>query len=159
MEGEIQSVAADAESMLDEYGPFQVSATRRAERGPHPTGQEAFLVQIRFPCHRAPQLNIKLEVTDDEPLALPAESRPRLHGYDESLAVSLLSYRLEEIVAEKLRTPLQAQKRVDQGKWTRNCARDYYDLWRLFQLDADALDRDDDLEDSAREVCRPGRWL
>jgi predicted nucleotidyltransferase component of viral defense system len=26
---------------------------------------------------------------------------------------------------------LQAEKRLEEGKWLRNCARDYYDLWRL----------------------------
>src|SRR5665647_2670236 len=26
---------------------------------------------------------------------------------------------------------LQAEKRFEEGKWLRNCARDYYDLWRL----------------------------
>jgi predicted nucleotidyltransferase component of viral defense system len=146
LEQEIRDAAADAENMLDEYGPFEVSAARRAERSPHPAGQESFLVQVRFPWHGAPQRSIKLEVTVDEPLALAAENRPILHGYDESLAVSIPSYRLEEIVAEKLRTPLQAQKRADRGHWTRNCARDYYDLWRLLQLDAASLNRGTVLE-------------
>lgn len=68
---------------------------------------------------------------------LPPATRPLLHRYGESLAVDLPVYRLEEIVAEKLRTPLQAQKRVDEGSWPRNCARDYYDLWYLFQLGDD----------------------
>jgi len=26
---------------------------------------------------------------------------------------------------------LQAEKRLEEGRWLRNCARDYYDLWRL----------------------------
>jgi len=64
-----------------------------------------------------------------------------LHDYGESLTASLASYRLEEIVAEKLRTLLQASKRVDEGSWARNCARDYYDLWHLFRLPAGAVDR------------------
>jgi predicted nucleotidyltransferase component of viral defense system len=84
---------------------------------------------------------VKIEITVDEPLILAAESRPLLHGYGESLAVGLPSYRLEEIAAEKLRTLLQAQKRVDEGKWARNCARDYYDLWYLCRLPEDVMDR------------------
>ena len=32
-------------------------------------------------------------------------------------------------------------KRVDEGKWARNCARDYYDLWYLFSLPEGAFNR------------------
>jgi len=64
-------------------------------------------------------------------LLLPAADRPLLHGYEEELSATLRCYSLEEIVAEKLRTMLQAEKRLEEGKWLRNCARDYYDLWRL----------------------------
>ena len=95
---------------------------------------------MQFPWHRSVLRGIKVEVTVDEPLALPAQARPLLHPYGEVLADELLTYRLEEIVAEKLRTPLQAQKRVDEGSWPRNCARDYYDLWYLFRLEEDIVD-------------------
>lgn len=136
----IATVAASTEDTLGEYGPFVVTSTRRTERSPHPFGQEAFQVQIRFPWHRSPQQKIKIEITVDEPLVLPPETRPLLHRYGETLAVDLPVYRLEEIVAEKLRTPLQAQKRVDDGSWPRNCARDYYDLWQLLEVREDAVD-------------------
>ena len=40
-------------------------------------------------------------------------------------------YRLEEIVAEKMRSLLQSRDRLVKGRWSRPRARDYYDLWRL----------------------------
>ncbi len=55
---------------------------------------------------------------------------------------SLLCYSLEEILAEKLRTPLQALRRASEGRWLRNCARDYYDLWFLTWASPIALDAD-----------------
>ena len=75
--------------------------------------------------------SIKLEITVDEPVHLPPAHRPLLHGYGEELPALLTCYSLEEIVAEKLRTMRQALKRLEEGRWMRNCARDYYDLWRL----------------------------
>lgn len=141
LEQNMVDVARETERLLGEYGPFMVSSSRRTERSFHPAGQEAFLIKVQFPWHRSRLRSIKIEITVDEPLMLVAASRPLLHRYGESLAVSLRSYRLEEIVAEKLRTLLQAQKRVDEGKWARNCARDYYDLWHLCRLPSDAFDR------------------
>lgn len=140
LEQTMEIVARDAEKMLSEHGPFLVTSARRPERGPHPSGQEAFVLQIQFPWHRSVRRSIKVEVTVDEPLALPAQPLALLHPYGEALAADLLVYRLEEIVAEKLRIPLQAQKRVDEGSWPRNCARDYYDLWYLFRLEEDIVD-------------------
>lgn len=140
LERTVEAVARETQDMLNEYGPFVVTSARRQERSPHPFGQEAFLVQIQFPWRRSAQRSIKIEITVDEPLALAAETRPLLHHYGESLAVGIPTYRLEEIVAEKLRTLLQARKRVDEGSWARNCARDYYDLWYLFQLGKNVVD-------------------
>lgn len=142
----MEAVARDTQQLLSEHGSFAVTSTRRTERSAHPFGQEAFLVQIQFPWHRSLPRSIKVEITVDEPLALAPETRPLLHPYGESLTAGLPVYRLEEIVAEKLRTPLQAQKRVDEGSWARNCARDYYDLWYLFRLGEKVVDLQTALE-------------
>lgn len=140
LERTMEIVARETEEMLSERGPFVVTSARRPERSAHPSGQEAFVVKMQFPWHRSVPRGIKVEVTVDEPLALPAQTLPLLHPYGEALATDLRVYRLEEIVAEKLRTPLQAQKRVDEGSWARNCARDYHDLWYLFQLEGNVVD-------------------
>lgn len=126
-------VTAEAGRRLEEQGPFLVSSSRLPELRGHPGGQEAFRVLVQFPWQRTPLCAIKLEITTDEPVMLPVERRVLLHAYDEELAATLCCYSLEEIVAEKLRTLRQAKKRLDQGRWSRNCARDYYDLWRLLR--------------------------
>ena len=95
-----EAVARDVEHMLGEYGPFLVTSARRPERGPHPSGQEAFVLQIQFPWQRSAQRSIKVEITVDEPLALAPERRPLLHPYGEALAADLLVYRLEEIAVD-----------------------------------------------------------
>ena len=131
LQQEMTALAETVERSLGEYGPFSVAASRRPEQRGHPMGQEAFRLAVQFPWHRSPLCSIKVEITTDEPLLLPAADRALLHGYSEDLMATLRCYSLEEIVAEKLRTMLQAEKRLEEGKWLRNCARDYYDLWRL----------------------------
>lgn len=131
LEREMTLLARAVESGLGAHGPFAVVASRRPERRGHPTGQEAFRFAVQFPWHPSPLCSIKVEITTDEPLLLSAADRALLHGYAEDLTATLRCYSLEEIVAEKLRTMLQAEKRLEEGKWLRNCARDYYDLWRL----------------------------
>ena len=131
LEREMTLLATAVESGLGEHGPFAVVVSRRPERRGHPTGQEAFRLAVQFPWHPSPLCSIKVEITTDEPLLLPAADRALLHGYQEELAATLRCYTLEEIVAEKFRTMLQAEKRLEDGKWLRNCARDYYDLWQL----------------------------
>jgi uncharacterized protein len=139
MEAAIVDVGTRTERSLSTRGPFRVITSRRAEREPHPAAQEAFQIQLQFPWHSRPMCTIKVEITTDEPVLLPAVDRPLLHAYGEELDAILVCYSLEEVVAEKLRTPLQASKRVNEGKWVRNCARDYYDLWRLSSMDGAGL--------------------
>jgi predicted nucleotidyltransferase component of viral defense system len=142
MEAAVAAVAERAEQTLRERGPFRVVSTRRAEREPHPTAQEAFQVQVQYPWHSRPMCGIKVEITTDEPVLLPAVDRPLLHAYEEQLDADLVCYSVEEIVAEKLRTLIQAAKRVTEGKWARNCARDYYDLWYLTCADSVGFNAD-----------------
>jgi hypothetical protein len=66
----------------------------------------------------------------DEPVLLPLHRRPVVTALFEDLHPHVLSYALEEILAEKLRSILQ------RGK-----ARDYYDVWRLLREKADAFDQ------------------
>jgi predicted nucleotidyltransferase component of viral defense system len=140
LEAAIAGIAREAERSLLERGPIRVLSSRRAERETHPAAQEAFQVQIQYPWHSQPMCTIKIEITTDEPVLLPTASRPLLHAYEEQLDASLACYSVEEIVTEKLRTPLQALKRVNEGKWLRNCARDYYDLWYLTSVDSASFD-------------------
>jgi predicted nucleotidyltransferase component of viral defense system len=140
LEAAIAQVAGETEKTLRERGPFRVVSSRRAEREAHPAAQEAFQVQIQYPWQARLMCTLKVEITTDEPVLLPSSRRPLLHAYAEQLDVELVCYSLEEIVAEKLRTPLQALRRASEGKWLRNCARDYYDLWYLTSIGATIFD-------------------
>lgn len=78
LEAALREVATDTAGLLAAHGPFDVSLERYTEHSPHPAGQEAFIVRVRFPWHPSPLCRVKLEVTHDEPVLLPPEERPIL---------------------------------------------------------------------------------
>ena len=136
--GDVDSAMGQAigemERLLQERGPFGVQVERLLLREPHPTGQDAFTVRVRFPTHREAQCRLKVEITRDEPVLLPPKLQNLLHGFPEELTASLWCYALEEIVAEKLRALLQSRARLRARGWgaSRVC-RDYYDLWYILR--------------------------
>ncbi len=72
---------------------------------------------------------IFMDLSFDEPLCLEPEQRLILSQPFLSEGESVLAYRLEELLAEKIRSLLE------RGK-----ARDYYDVWRLLKEQASLLD-------------------
>jgi predicted nucleotidyltransferase component of viral defense system len=130
MEEALQMVVTKTQEELLEFGPFTLTERRHEERTPHPRGQEAFDIYIQFPWHRTPLSMIKVEITFDEPLVLDCQERLLFHGYEEGLKAVLHCYSLEEILAEKLRAVLQAQRKLAEKGWVAR-ARDYYDLWQI----------------------------
>ncbi len=120
--------------MLNERGPFEVQVQRLLLREPHPGGQDAFTVRVRFPTHREALCRLKVEITNDEAVLLPPEHKTLLHKFPEEVPAKLFCYPIEEIVAEKLRALLQSRIRLRRRGWgaSRVC-RDYYDLWRLLR--------------------------
>lgn len=133
-----EAVAA-TEAQLQEHGPFAVTLERLVLRDPHPSGQDAFTVRVRFPTHREPLCRLKVEITYDEDVVLPPVTRTLLHRYPDPPQATWCCYPLEEIVAEKLRALLQSRARLRERGWgaSRVC-RDYYDLW--YVLGRGALD-------------------
>ncbi len=127
--------------LLSEYGPFDLQLERYLEREPHPHGQEAFTIRVKFPWYPSPLCRIKLEITHDEPVLLAPEKRLLIHGYEENLSAKVCCYQLDEIVAEKLRTLLQTHQKLITRGWNRPRARDYYDLWRVLSTFGESLDR------------------
>lgn len=127
----VQQAVAHSGSLLAEHGAFALEAARYSERDPHPFGQEAFVIRVRFLWHPSPLCRVKLEISHDEPVLMKPDSRLLIHGYEESLRVNLKCYQLEEIIAEKLRCLLQTHEKLIARGWNRPRARDYYDLWRL----------------------------
>lgn len=119
---------------LQERGPFEVQVEPLTLRMPHPGKQMAYTVRVRFPDQRQAFCRLKVEITVDEPVILPAKERPILHDFPEEFESSVLGYALEEIVAEKLRALLQSKQKLASRGWgaSRVC-RDYYDLWWILK--------------------------
>jgi len=142
LEGSIRAAIAHAEGAAREIAPLAFTVERYEERDPHPGGQEAFIVRVQFPWQRQPMVPVKIEVTHDEPVLLPADRQSVHHGYDETIAAAVRAYSLEEIGAEKLRSTQQTLAKLTARGWSRPRARDYYDLWHLVREPADRLSWD-----------------
>lgn len=141
---ELMRRACDAaQALANEYAHVELLCGRYAERNPHPGGQEAFLIRARLPWHRRLETPIKVEITMDEPVLWPVMQRQVMHEYGEPLHVEVLAYSLEEVVAEKLRAILQQVARLESRGWSRNRARDFYDLWRILGTYREQLDLTD----------------
>ncbi len=123
------------QEMLNERGPFEVSYEPLLLKQPHPDDQKAYLVRVQFPEQRQPLCRLKVEITVDEPIFTPVETRTLLHEFTEKMDAPIPVYSLTEIAAEKLRALLQSRQRLAERGWgaSRVC-RDYYDLWNLLQI-------------------------
>ena len=140
LESALRMAIDETGRLLSTHGPFAIQIDRYLEREPHPHGQEAFTIRVRFPWHPSPLCRVKVEITNDEPVLMAPEKRRLIHGYEEDLSCKISCYRLEEIVAEKLRTLLQTHQRLVERGWNRPRARDYYDLWSIFKEFGDRLE-------------------
>lgn len=131
LEKTLEEALRGSTELMGAHGPFELSMERLALREPHPHGQDAFRIKVKFPWHPDPLCTVKVEITQDEPIVLPVYPRKLLHGYDEEFDVDVRCYCLEEIVIEKMRALLQSRKRLMQRGWDPRVARDYYDIWRI----------------------------
>jgi predicted nucleotidyltransferase component of viral defense system len=113
---------------------------RHSETGLHPEEQEAFDIRARLPWHRDFSTSIKVEVTTREFILLEPAERPILHEYGEELNSSIFVYKIEEIIAEKIRAILQFSKKLHERGWSRSRVRDYYDLWRILHEYGEMID-------------------
>lgn len=109
----------------------QFQCKKYPEQSPHPEAQEAFVIHARLPWQRDFNTSVKVEVTTRELVILPPQELPILHEYNEELNGTVLVYRVEEIIAEKIRAILQFAKKLHERGWGRSRVRDYYDLWRI----------------------------
>jgi len=129
-----------SKELLNEYGSFDIQLKRNPEKAPHPKGQDAFNVFVKFPWQPTPLCRIKVEITHDEPVILLPEYKPILHGYEEQIDCAVACYHIEEIVAEKLRALLQTHQKLVSRGWNRPRARDYYDLWCILKNYSSTVD-------------------
>ena len=142
-----------ARELAGEYAPVELLCGRYTENNPHPGGQEAFRVRAQLPWHRRSDTPIKVEITMDEPILWPVVQRQVIHEYGEPMHVEVLAYSLEEVVAEKLRAVLQQAARLESRGWSRNRARDFYDLWRVLGTYREQLDLTD-FDTRLHEKCQ-----
>ena len=140
MERAVSMACDTAAGLLDEHAPVEIIYERYVEREPHPAGQEAFIIRARLPWQHHPQTRIMIEITMDEKLFRPIESRSIIHEYGESLTGVIQVYSLEEMIAEKLRAILQHVAMFRKRGWSRSRARDYYDIWRVLGTYKDRMD-------------------
>lgn len=135
IDARMETVVHHMGEMLNERGPFQVTFEPLLLKLLHPGEQKAYLVRVQFPEQRQPLCRLKVEISVDEPILFPTETRPVLHGFSESISAQIAVYALLEITAEKLRALLQSKTRLQKRGWgaSRVC-RDYYDLWNLLRL-------------------------
>jgi predicted nucleotidyltransferase component of viral defense system len=126
----LDAAVACMADLLQDRGPFEAQVEPLTLRLPHPGGQMAYTVRVRFPDQRQALCRLKVEITVDEPVLLQAKEHTILHGFSEPFETGVLGYALEEIVAEKLRALLQSREKLTSRGWgaSRVC-RDYYDLW------------------------------
>ena len=133
LEESLGRTVAKAGRLLSVHGPFVLQVERYLEREPHPHGHDAFTIRVQFPWHREALCRLKVEITHDEPILMEPQLRNLIHGYAEELDYQVQCYPLEELAAEKLRTLLQTHQKLATRGWNRPRARDYYDLWRIFE--------------------------
>jgi uncharacterized protein len=132
MDALLQAAVTRMADQLQERGPFEVQVEPLILRLPHPGQQMASMVRVRFPDQRQALCRLKVEITVDEPVLLPARMYPIRHGFSEPFEAGIQGYALAEIAAEKLRALLQSRDKLTSRGWgaSRVC-RDYYDLWSI----------------------------
>lgn len=128
----LREAISKTESKIRTYADLQLFINCYQEKEAHPHGQEAFQVRAQFPWQREPLTTIMLEISRNELVLLPPNICPLIHEYGEPLDSNIVVYSLEEVVLEKLRAILQHTKKSHEHQWTRSRARDYYDLWCIF---------------------------
>jgi predicted nucleotidyltransferase component of viral defense system len=137
----VRDACTAATQLLDQFAPVEIRSERYREKQSHPGGQEAFTIRAQLPWQKQPYTRVKIEISMDEQLLKPPETRKIIHDYGEPLDVLIQVYALEEIVAEKLRAILQHQAKLKERGWARSRARDYYDLWRITHTFGNQIER------------------
>lgn len=140
LENALDNAISLTKELLNNFGAFDIQLKRNPERAPHPKGQDAFNILIKFPWQPTHLCRIKVEITHDEPVILSPVYKPILHGYEEQIDCAVACYHIEEIVAEKLRALLQTHKKLIARGWNRPRARDYYDLWCILKNYSSAVE-------------------
>jgi len=136
----IREAAAAATALAGDLGNLQFACDYLNQRNEHPGGQCAFKIVVTLPWGEV--IRLKCEVTQDEPVLLPARPRDIFHGYppEPDTLGCIRAYDVNEVAAEKLRAYLQVyqtlQRRAQRpGRtgWVKGRSRDTYDLAQLYR--------------------------
>ncbi|MBX3486634.1 MAG: nucleotidyl transferase AbiEii/AbiGii toxin family protein [Candidatus Paracaedibacteraceae bacterium] len=119
---------------------INIAAEPYLERLPHPEGQQAFTIKAKMPWHRDFHTTVYTEFSFQEIILLSPNLRKIIHPYGNDLEGQILTYPLEEIVAEKIRALLQFSIKLHERGWGRSRVRDYYDIWRIVTDSQKVLD-------------------
>ncbi len=118
----------------DQGKPIRVVCEPYIQKTPHPNNQKAFTIMSQLPWQHRLYTRIMVDITTQEPLLLPPEVRDILHDdYQESISGTLKVYRLEEILAEKIRAIIEYAEKLHERGWGRSRVRDYFDIWRILK--------------------------
>jgi predicted nucleotidyltransferase component of viral defense system len=137
----IQEACSNTQKALEEHIPnFMITCDSYTEKENHPFGQETFTIRGRLPWHREPHVRVMVEITKNEAVILKPTEKPIIGSSYIDYSGFILTYPLEEIIAEKMRAILQNIKKYHERGWTRSRARDYYDLWYILTQSNQNLD-------------------
>lgn len=117
----IDTAISILEQDLQEREPFFIRSEPLILREPHPGKQIAYIVRVQCPYHREPMCRLKVEITVDEPILIPPETRPILHNYEETILTRIKTYHLAKIIAEKYRALLHSLDRLQKGMGSKSC--------------------------------------
>ncbi len=107
---------------------------------PHPRGQLAFCIQVKYPWHRSFYTKVYAEFTFQELVVSEPLLKSIIHDYGDPCEGELYVYSLEEIVAEKIRALLEFAKKLHERGWGRSRVRDYFDIWMILTTFVDSID-------------------
>lgn len=143
LESYIKKACEVGESLVQDQGEsFCLKCSPYKEKQPHPEGQQAFLVEAKFPWHREFLTKVYIEVSFSEKVILQSVSRAIIHPYEDNFDFKLQAYSIDEIIAEKIRALLQFSKKLHERGWGRSRVRDYYDLWSILKYYAGEITPD-----------------
>lgn len=137
----VKESCALAENYLQNYGEIsKIECNIYQEDSPHPFDQRAYVILTSLAWHKRPMIKVMIEITRDELVINPAKIKQIIYTYGEILDAKLQVYCLEEIIMEKLRAILQQIIKLHERGWGRSRARDFYDIWMIYNKYQDSID-------------------
>jgi predicted nucleotidyltransferase component of viral defense system len=121
----VQEACSITQNKLHEIGEkCEIICQEYQAISPHPQGQKAYVILTGLLWHRKPMIKLMIEITRDELVLNPAEIKNIIHTYGETIDTKIQVYCLEEIIQQIIK--------MHERGWGRSRARDFYDIWMIF---------------------------